>query len=124
MIIIPGGTPRPATDYDGAWSSLSRRTKLTIALLAPVPVVLGVLALIVGSGWLTELAIVVAFAIWGSIGGYLGLVSDNRRIARRREKRQFRALADAELTDEQRRDAVYAVQRRAAAEEMKSRRLR
>lgn len=96
MIIIPDGAPRATTDYEGAWSSLSRRTRRVIVAAAPIPVGLGILPLIVQDATVTEFAIVVAFAIWGSIGGYLGLVSDNRRIARRREKRQFRPLANAE----------------------------
>jgi hypothetical protein len=66
MIIIPDGAPRPTTDYEGAWSSLSRRTKRVIVAAAPIPIGLGVLALIVQDATLTEFAILVALAIWGS----------------------------------------------------------
>ncbi len=124
MIIIPGGAPGPSTDYSGAWSALSRRTKRRIMLLAPVPILVGIAALVVQDGLFTDFAFAVAFLIWGSIAGYIGLVSDNRRIRKRREKTQFHPLADAELSAAERKDAMFDARRKASIEAMKRRRQR
>jgi hypothetical protein len=123
VIFMPNPYPAgPPADYGGAWGSLSRRTKLIIALLAPIPIVLGIAALILKDGTVAEFALGAAFLIWGSIGGYLKLVSDVKGERRRREKTQFHPLADAEVSAADRRDAMYDAQRKASIEAMKRRR--
>jgi hypothetical protein len=122
VIIIPDGAPRPSTDYGGAWSSLSKRTKLLLLALIPLPAMAGAAALFLQDEWFTYTAVAFAFAVWGTIGSYLGFISDNRRLRRMREKPQFRPLADAEISESERLDAVYESQRKAAIEAMKRRR--
>jgi len=68
------------------------------------------------------LAILLAFSIWGPIGGYCAHVSDQLRQRRRREISQFKPLEGAEVSADERREAAYAAQRRAQIRAMKDRR--
>ena len=94
-------------------------------LLAPLPILVGIAALVVQDGFFTDFAFAVALPDLGlESAGYIGLVSDNRRIRKRREKTQFHPLADAELSAAERKDAMFDAQRKASIEAMKRRRQR
>jgi hypothetical protein len=122
MIIIPDPVPRLPTDYDGVWQRLSLRTRRLIVVAALIPVAVGAFVLATSAWNVGYLAILLAFSIWGPIGAYFANASDQIRQRRRLERPQFKALEGAELSDAERRDAVYEAQRRAAIEDMKRRR--
>jgi len=122
MIILSDPVPRLPTDYDGVWERLSPRTRWTLVVAALVPVALGIIVMTTGIWDLGYLAILLAFSIWGPIGGYFAHVSDQLSRRRRLEISQFKALEGAELGADERRDAAYAAQRRAQIRAMKDRR--
>jgi hypothetical protein len=122
MIILPNPVPTPPTDYEGAFGGLKPRTKLRIAIAALVPVLVAVIGLALGSASVLYAGFVLAFPVWGAIGAYLSHISDKARQRRRNERRQFHALAGAELTESERRDALYEAQRRRMVDAVKQRR--
>jgi hypothetical protein len=122
MIILPNPVPTPPTDYENAFGRLTSRTKIRIAVAALIPIVVAAAGIVLGSAPALYAGFALAFPIWGGIGGYLSHISDRDRERRRREKRQFHALADAELSQSERRDALYEAQRRRMVDAVKQRR--